>query len=207
VLKIYEFPGFPNPARIRIALGEKNAINKVSFVTVNVLAGEHREAAYQAKNPSGTVPAMELDDGTVISECTAITEYIDNTFDGPPLTGRSAKEKAVVHMMQRRAEVRVVDAIAAYYHHATPGFGPELEPYQNADWGLRQREVAVGGLRYFDEVLGKTPYVAGEQFSMADITLYCGLGYADFTQIDVPAECTNLLAWRTKVAARPSVQG
>jgi glutathione S-transferase len=207
VLTIYEFPGFPNPARIRIALGEKNAVHQVSFITVNVLAGEHREAAYQAKNPSGTVPAMELDDGTVISECTAITEYIDNTFDGPSLTGRSAKERAVIHMMQRRAEVRVLDAFAAYYHHATPGFGPELELYQNADWGQRQREVAVGGMRYFDVVLGRTPYVAGEQFSMADITLYCGLAYADFTKTDIPAECKNLLAWRAKVATRPSVQG
>ena len=102
-MRIYDFEGFPNPARVRIALAEKGATAKVEFVHVDVMKGEHRSPDFTAKNPSAAVPVLELDDGTTISECTAITEYIDHTFEGIALTGRSAKERAVVHMMQRRA--------------------------------------------------------------------------------------------------------
>jgi glutathione S-transferase len=207
MLKVYEFQGFPNPARVRIALAEKNALDQVQFVSVDVPGGEHRGAAYLAKNPSGTVPALELDDGTVVSECTAITEFIDHQFPGPRLSGETPRQRAVIHMMQRRAEQRVLDAVGAYFHHATPGLGPQIELYQNADWGRRQRQVAIEGMRYFDQVLAASPYVAGEVFSMADITLFAGLGFADFAKIEIPAECAHLRAWRAKVAARKSVAG
>ena len=204
-MKIYEYPGFPNPARVRIALGEKSAIDKVEFVTVDVINGEHRKPEFLAKNPNAAVPVLELDDGTTISECTAITEYIDHIFDGPSLTGRNAAERANIHMMQRRTEANLLDAVAAYFHHATPGLGPDIETYQNQGWGLKQREKAIDGMHYFDKVLADKPYIAGESFSMADITAFTGLAFADFAQIDIPTECQNLLAWRQRVAERPSV--
>jgi glutathione S-transferase len=203
-MKVYEFQGFPNPARVRIALAEKNATHHVQFVHVDVPGGEHRQAAYLAKNPSGTVPALELEDGTVISECTAITEYIDHHFDGPSLTGQTPQERAVIHMMQRRGEAKLLDAVGAYFHHATPGFGPQIETYQCAEWGRKQREVALDGMRYFDEVLQRTPYIAGQNFSMADITVYAGLGFAAFAKIDVPEPCKHLAAWSQAMAKRPS---
>jgi glutathione S-transferase len=206
MLKVYEFNGFPNPARVRLALAEKHALDKVTFVTVNVPAGEHRLPAFLAKNPSATVPALELEDGTVISECTAITEYLDHSFPGPCLTGETAKERAVVHMMQRRAESRLLDAVAAYFHHATPGLGPQIELYQNAEWGQHQKQVAFEGMRYFDSVLAASPFVAGETFTMADITVYAALGFAAFLELELPAGCSNLVAWRDRIAARPSVK-
>jgi len=206
-MKIYEFNGFPNPARVRIALAEKNALDKVSFISIDVPNGEHRQAAYLAKNPSGTVPALELDDGTVISECTAITEFIDHTFEGPTLTGQNPKERAVIHMMQRRGETRLLDAVGAFFHHATPGLGPAIETYQNADWGIKQKEVALAGMHYFDHELGAQSFIAGESFSMADITVFAGLGFADFAKIEVPASCVNLIAWRERISQRPSVAG
>ena len=119
-MKIYDFEGFPNPARVRIALAEKGATNDVEFVTVDVPGGAHRKPEFMAKNPSGAVPVLELDDGTTISECTAITEYIDHQYEGISLTGKGSKERAVVHMMQRRAEQGLLDAVGAYFHHATP---------------------------------------------------------------------------------------
>ena len=204
-MKVYEYPGFPNPARVRIALGEKNALNKVEFVTVDVVNGEHRKPAFLAKNPDAAVPVLELDDGTTISECTAITEYIDHTFDGPALTGRAPAERAQVHMMQRRAEANLLDAVGAYFHHATDGLGPELETNQNRDWGLRQREKAVASMYYFDDVLANNAYIAGEHFSMADITAFAGLAFADFANIDIPSECQNLMAWRQRMSERPSI--
>ena len=206
-MKIYDFEGFPNPARVRIALAEKGLADQVEFVSIDVPNGEHKRPEFLAKNPSAAVPVLELDDGTTISECTAITKYLDETGSGPKLTGDNAKERAVVHMMQRRAEAGLLDAVGAYFHHATPGLGPDIEDYQNKEWGEKQRERAIKGMHYLNEVLADRPYVAGDKFSMADITAFAGLGFADFAKIEVPAECRNLLAWRQKVAQRPSIAG
>jgi len=206
-MKVYDFEGFPNPARVRIALAEKGALDDVEFITVDVPGGEHRKPAFLAKNPYAGVPVLELDDGTTIAECTAITEYLDQTYDGTSLTGTGGKQRAVVHMMQRRAEAGLLDAVGGYFHHATPGLGPDLETNQNKSWGLQQRERAIEGMHYFDKVLQEQPYVAGADYSMADITVFAGLAFADFAEIEIPAECKYLNAWRSKVAARPAIAG
>lgn len=206
-MKIYDLEGFPNPTRVRIALAEKGIFDKVEFITVDVMNGEHRGNAFLAKNPDAAVPVLELECGTHISECTAITEYIDHAHAGISLTGETAKERAITHMMNRRGEARVLDAVGAYFHHATDGLGPDLETYQNKDWGQKQKERAIAGMSYFNEVLGKNANVAGENFTMADITLFAGLAFADFAKIDIPAELTNLLAWRERTAKRPSIAG
>ena len=206
-MKIYDFEGFPNPARVRIALAEKGLTSKVEFVTIDVPNGEHKTPAFLAKNPGAAVPVLELDDGTMIAECTAITEYLDHSAGDPVLTGRTPKERAVVHMMQRRAEAGLLDAVGAYFHHATPGLGPKIETYQCSEWGNHQKSRAVQGMHYFDRVLATQPYVAGNTFTMADITAFAGLAFADFAKIDIPADCTHLKAWRKKVATRPSIAG
>lgn len=205
-MKIFETTGFPNPARIRIALAEKNAIDQVQFVEVDVMASEHRSTEFLQKNPNGTVPVLELDDGTTISECTAITEYIDHAFAGPSLTGSSAKERAVIHMMQRRAETNLLDAVGAYFHHATAGLGPTIETYQNREWGEKQHDKACSGMQYFNDILKETTFIAGDYFSMADITVYAGLAFADFAAIDIPKSYEHLIAWREAMAKRPSCQ-
>jgi glutathione S-transferase len=211
-MKIFDIPGFPNPLRIRIVLAEKNLASKVEFIKVDLPAAEHKQAAFLAINPTGTVPVLQLDDGTYISECTAITEYLDNLDGNPVLTGKSPKEKALVHMMQKRAESELIDAVGTYFHHATPGLGPALQAYKSPDWegrrewGERSRDKAVAGMRYFDKVLTAQPYVAGESFSMADITVWAGLVFAGFANIRVPEECTALLNWRQTVDERSSVK-
>ena len=206
-MRVYDFQGFPNPARVRIALAEKGLTSKVEFITVDVPGGEHKTPAFMAKNPAAAVPVLELDDGTTIAECTAITEYLDHLSGEPVLTGRTPKERAVIHMMHRRSEAGLLDAAAAYFHHATPGLGPEIETYQCAEWGNHQKGRAVQGMIYLDSVLANQPYVAGDSFSMADITAFAGLAFADFGKIDVPAACTHLKAWRAKVGRRPSIAG
>jgi glutathione S-transferase len=205
-MKIYDFKGFPNPARVRIAVAEKGLADRIEFVTVNVPEGEHRKPAFTAKNPAAAVPVLELEDGTCIAECTAITEYLDNFSGEPTLTGGTARERAIIHMMQRRTEAGLLDAVASYFHHATPGLGPQIETYQNKEWGERNRERAVEGMRYLDAVLGKQTFVAGDRFTMADITAYAGLIFADFAKIAIPAELSNLVSWRANVGARPSVK-
>ena len=205
-MKIYDVEGFPNPLRVRMALAEKNASDKVTFIAVDVMNKAHRSDAFLAMNPLASVPVLALDDGTYIAECSAIIEYIDHTFEGISLTGSTAKSRAVISMMQRRAELMVLDAVATYFHHATDGLGPELETYQNKEWGKKQGEKALAGFKYFNTVLSNQTYVAGEAFTVADITLFAGLGFADFAKIAVPDEYTHLLNWRAKVAERPSVK-
>jgi glutathione S-transferase len=211
-MKIFDIPGFPNPLRIRIVLAEKSLATQVEFVKVDLPAAEHKQDAFLGINPTGTVPVLQLDDGTYISECTAITEYLDNLDGNPVLTGKSPKEKALVHMMQKRAESELIDAVGIYFHHATPGLGPALQAYKSPDWesrrewGERSRVKAVAGMRYFDKVLATQPYVAGEFFSMADITVWAGLLFAGFANIPVPEECTALLSWRRTVDERSSVK-
>lgn len=201
-MKIYEFDGFPNPARIRMALAEKGLTDQVEFVQVNVPGGEHRLPGFLAKNPSGAVPVLELDDGTTIAECTAITEYLDRAAGAPALTGDTPKERAVIHMMQRRAEADLLDAVAAYFHHATPGLGPDIETSQCAEWGRMQHDRALKGMAYLNDVLAENPFLAGDAFSMADITAYAGLAFADFAGVPVSPDLTHLARWRAAVGSR-----
>jgi glutathione S-transferase len=116
------------------------------------------------------------------------------------------------HMMQKRADDQLIDAIGIYFHHATDGLGPELKPYKKPEWSDRvvwgeiHRDKAISGMKYFDQVLKSQPYVAGDQFSMADITVWAGLIFAGFAQIAIPDECTALVAWNAKISERPSVK-
>lgn len=211
-MRILDYPGFPNPLRVRIALAEKGLSSQVEFVTIDLPAAEHKQPPFLAINPEGTVPVLQLDDGTYISECTAITEYLDNLDGKPSLTGVTPKEKAVIHMMQKRAEREVLYAAGIYFHYGTPGAGPAVAAYKlpqwegRTQWGAFERQRAIAGMHYFDRVLSNQPYVAGDQFSMPDITLFAGLYFAAFAKIDIPDECQSLKAWHAKVSERPSVK-
>ncbi len=207
MMKVYDFPTGPYPARVRIALAEKNLQSRVKFETIDLYKGEHKTPEFIAsKNYSGTLPVLELDDGTLIAECTAITEYLD-TLDGAPiLTGRTPREKGLIHMMNKRAELELLDAVSVYFHHATPGLGPDVEVYQNPGWGLRQRDKALKGMHYFDGVLKKQRFVAGDEFSMADITVIGGLIFAGLVALPVPETCEALRAWYARMQGRSSVK-
>jgi len=109
----------------------------VEFVQVDLIAAEHKQAAFLAKNPSGVIPVLELDDGTFISESIAITQYLDNLDGKPVLTGNTPKEKAVIQMMQKRADDQMIDAIGIYFHHATPGLGADLQAFKSPEWAHR----------------------------------------------------------------------
>jgi glutathione S-transferase len=211
-MKIHDRSGFPNPARIRIVLAEKGLDPAIEFVPVDLIAAEHKQPLFLAKNPSGVVPILELDDGTFISESTAITEYLDNLDGNPVLTGRTPLEKATIHMMQRRAEAELLDPVGDYFHHATPGLGSALQAFKRpdwsgrGDWGRGQGERAQRGMAYFDGVLNNQAFVAGDAFSMADITVFAGLIFADAAGLAWPGKLGALEAWRDRVSERPTVK-
>lgn len=202
-MKIYEFRAFPNPLRARMAAAEKGLTDRIEFIQVDVPNGEHKRPEFLQLNPVGKVPVLVLDDGTAIAECTAITEYLDHSAGTPVLTGESARQRAQIHMLQRRAEALVLDAASDYFHHATAGLG-KLEPIQIKEWGEYQRQVAIKGMHYFDSVLRGQRYLLGEQLTMPDITLFAGLALIELLQIGTPETCANLRSWRERVAQRPS---
>jgi len=99
----------------------------------------------------------------------------------------------------------MLNPVATYFHHATDGLGTELETNQNKEWGQKQKDKAMFGLTYFDTILGETDFLAGDTFSVADITLHAGLVFAGFAQIDIPEKLTNLKAWQARLATPPSI--
>jgi glutathione S-transferase len=201
-MKVYEYKAFPNPWRVRIALAEKGLTDQVEFVQVDLPQGEHKQPAFLTKNPAGAVPLLELDDGTYIAECTAITEYFDHLTGEPTLTGKNATERAVIHMMQRRVEANLLDAIAHYFHHATPGLG--FESYQIQAWGEKQKEQAIATLNGLDQLLATQRYIAGDRHTVADITALAGLAFGGACQITIPETATHLKAWHDRMQQRPS---
>ncbi|MCC9622985.1 glutathione S-transferase [Thalassospira sp. MA62] len=205
-MKIYDWPTGPYPARVRIALAEKKLESQVDFVTVDLWKGAHKRPDFLAKNYSGTLPVLEIEDGTFIGECTAITEYLDALDGTPILTGTTPREKGVIHMMTKRAELELLDAISVYFHHATPGLGPDVERYQNSEWGLRQLDKALRGMHYFNDILEVQPFVAGSFFSMADISVIGGLIFANLLDVPIPEDCKELRNWYAKMQERPSVK-
>jgi glutathione S-transferase len=211
-MKIYDREGTPNAARIRIVLAEKGLENQIEFVSIDLIGAEQKQPAFLTMNPIGKIPVLELDDGTVISESTAITEYLDNLDGNPTLTGKTPREKGLIHMMQRRVEMMVLEAIDDYFHYGTPGLGKALRPWRMPDWsgakewGERRGAQAVRNMPYFNDILAKKPFVAGDAFSMADISLWAALAFADAIGLPIAPELTALAAWRSKVSDIPAVK-
>ncbi len=202
-MKLYEFEAFPNPRRVRIFLAEKGI--EVPREQINVLEGEHRTDAYKAKNPSATVPCLELDDGSYISGCVAISRYFEAANPTPALMGGTPTEQATVSMWQRRVEEGLMDASTTYFHHATPGLG-ELELYQNKDWGMKNRERTITTMKWLDEELANKPFIAGSNFSIADITALCAIDFVMFAEIATLDGYPNLKRWYGEVSARDSAK-
>jgi glutathione S-transferase len=211
-MRIFDREAGPHPARVRIVLAAKGLESQVEFVSVDLIAAEQKQADFFAMNPIGKVPLLELADGTVISESTAITEYLDNLDGNPILTGKTPREKGLVHMMQRRAEMMLIDAVDDYFHYGTPGLGAALRPWRMPDWsgakewGQRRGAYAVANMRYFNDLLAKQSFLAGDAFSMPDITLYTGLMFADLVGLPIAPDLASLHAWRGKVTNIPAVR-
>ncbi|RMV89202.1 glutathione S-transferase [Pseudomonas coronafaciens] len=205
-MKIYDWFDGPYPARVRIALAEKGLLPKIEFVSVNLWTGEHKQPEFLAINYSGTLPVLDLQDGTLIAQCTAITQYLDSLDGNLVLTGETPLEKGLIHMMTKRAEIEFLDAVSVYFHNATPGLGPKVELYQNAECGVKMGEKAIRGVRYFDNLLKVQPFVAGNKFSMADIALLGGMIFASLVKLPIPEECIALRAWHANMQKRPGYQ-
>ena len=203
-MKLYIAPRAPNPRRVQMFMHEKG-IPPIELVAVDINAGEHRQAVYRAKNPASRVPALELDDGRVLSETRAICTYLEGIYPQNNLIGDGFEERAFIEMHDRRVEWYLLLPIANAIRHTHPGLAP-LEQPQFADFGRSQAEKVRDSARWVDEMLAAQPWIAGERFTIADITAFCALEFARGLLKFKPGEegFAALQAWRDKVAARPS---
>ncbi|WP_229261333.1 glutathione S-transferase C-terminal domain-containing protein [Duganella margarita] len=140
-----------------------------------------------------------------VGKIVCFRRHLDTLDGAPSLTCTTPLQQGIIHMMSKRAEIELLDAISVYFHHGTPGLGPSVELYQNPEWGFRQRDKAIRGMHYFDTVLQHQPFIAGAEFSMADITVIGGLVFAAIVKLEIPAECRALLAWYERMKQRESV--
>ena len=203
-MKLYIAPRAPNPRRVQMFMHEKG-IPPIEQVAVDINAGEHRQAVYRAKNPASRVPALELDDGRVLSETRAICAYLEGIYHQNNLMGDGFEERAFIEMHDRRVEWYLLLPIANAIRHTHPGLAP-LEQPQFADFGRSQAEKVRDSARWVDEMLAAQPWIAGERFTIADITAFCALEFARGLLRFKPGEegFAALQAWRDKMAARPS---
>lgn len=206
-MKLYEYTMAPNPRRVRIFLAEKGI--EVEKVQVDIPAGENIAPAFRAINPRGLLPTLVLDDGTAIDESVAICQYFEELHPEPPLMGTDAKAKAVVASAQRHMEWDGLVPVAEAFRNSNPTFanraisGSEGVP---AVPGLVERGLAAARRFYtsLDETLSRTEYVAGDAFSIADITAFCVVDFAKWVKIRASDEHPHIQRWYAAVSSRPS---
>jgi glutathione S-transferase len=202
-MKLYDAGRAPNPRRVRIFLAEKGVT--VPVVSIDLARLEHKAPAYVAVNPLQRTPALELDDGTVISESIAICRYFEELHTEPPLFGTGALERARVEMWQRRLEFGLLGTVAAVFRHLHPAMA-EMEVPQVAAWGETNKPRVIEFLRFLDGELADRRFIAGDRFSVADITGLVGLDFMKPAKLSLPDELANVRRWHAELAARPSAQ-
>lgn len=202
-MKLFTSPGAPNPRRVAMFMSEKN-ISDIDIVPVDLNALEHKGAIFRAKSPMATVPALELNDGRVLTETRAICTYLEGLHPSPNLMGVDAEERAFIEMADRRVEWYFMLPAASCVRHTHPGLAP-LENPQFPDFGQAQAPKVLTFATWLDGELQRQPWVAGERFTVADITAFCTLEFARLMRFKADrAGLTALQAWRDKMAARPS---
>ena len=204
-MKLFVSPRAPSPRRVLMFLVEKN-VQGLTLVDVDLNAQEHKQAAFLSKSPLARVPALELDDGRVLTETRAICTYMEGLYPEPNLMGEDTTERAFIEMADRRIEWYFLAPIANCIRHTHPGLAP-LEQPQFPEYGRSQgvklREIA----RWLDAELQKQDWVAGDRFTIDDITAFCALEFARLMRFNPGAEgFAALQAWRDRVAQRPSAK-
>jgi glutathione S-transferase len=201
-MKIYDSQLAPNPRRVRMFLAEKGV--DVPYEQVNIAKAENRQPAFLAKNPMGTVPVLELDDGTCIAESVAICRYFEGLHPEPPLMGVDLQDRAIVEMWNRRMELELLMPIAQVFRNTHEFFKGRIE--QVPEYGEASRRTAEKRLAWLDGELADRDYIAGDRFTIADITALAGIDFGRVSGIRVQPDQKNLARWYEAVGSRPSAR-
>jgi glutathione S-transferase len=200
-MKLYDGGRAPNPRRVRIFLAEKAVT--VPIEPIDITAMEHKSAAFTALNPLQRLPVLILDDGTAIAESVAICRYFEILHPDPPLFGQGAVGVALVEMWNRRVEHGFLAAVMHAFRHLHPAMKP-FEVPQLAAWGEANKARALGFLPILDRQLEDSRYVAGDRYSVADITTLVAVDFMKPAKLAVPSDLANVQRWHADVSARPS---
>ena len=202
-MKIIETRQAPNPRRVRMFLAEKGLT--VAFEELDLMKGELKTPEFTRLNQFQRVPVLLLDDGTAIAETMAICRYFEEVQPEPALLGRGAKGRALVEMWNRRMELGLFFHVAQAFRHTHPAMA-HLEVPQVKDWGEANKTKALEVLAILDAQLGDSRFIAGDEFSVADITAVVAIDFMRLARIQRPAELQNLARWYAEVSARPSAK-
>jgi len=205
-MKLYEMTAAPNPRRVRVFLAEKGIT--VPYVQVDLRAGEHKSPAFLAKNPSGKIPVLELDDGTCIAESVAICRYFEAIHPKPSLFGATPTELGRIEMANRQLEFELFNQVGVSWVN-----GPivaQMAPGRFKQ-NLQAKETSDAAVRAFyerlDKELSSREYMADDRYSIADITALCTIDFASSLVDLKPADSlSNLWRWHSAVSSRPSAK-
>ena len=199
-MKLYDTKVAPNARRVRIFLAEKGI--SVPLVPVDLGKLEHKQAPYASINPVQQVPALELDDGTVLTESIAICRYFEELKPDPPLFGTGPLGRAMVEMWQRRLEFGLFATVGQAFRHLHPAMAA-MEVPQIAAWGEANKPRATAFLQLLDRHLVNRDFVC-DGFTVADITGLVAMDFMKLARIAVPEELGHVRRWHAALAARPS---
>ena len=202
-MKLYDLPASPNARRVRVFIAEKNL--QIEMVPINMMTGENKTEEYLSKNPLGRMPLLELDDGTCIAESIAICRYLENEHPDPPLFGTSSLEQAMIEMWQRRMEFQFLNPMINIFRNTHEMWKdrmiqiPQIAEIESKD--VEEKMV------WLNRELEGREYIAGETYSVADITAQCAfvMGKAA-VGIRIPEDLSNLNAWWSRVTSRPTAR-
>jgi glutathione S-transferase len=192
----------PNPRVVRMFMAERGI--DIPKVEIDLRGGENRREPYLNKNPAGQSPALELDDGTVLAEITAICEYLDETTPGPSLIGATPKERAETRMWTRRIDINIVEPMANGFRYSDG-----LKMFQNRVHCIPQaaddlKQIAQEKLTWLDGLIAGRTYVCGDRLTLADILLFCFVDFFDGLRQPINQANQTITAWHARMKSRPS---
>ncbi len=201
-MKLHDLKSGMNPRRVRIFLAEKGL--SIPTVEIDMMSGENKAEHFLAKNPMGTMPVLEFDDGTYLSESIAICRYFEELHPDPPLFGTGTLERARIEMWNRRMELEIQRPIQDVFINTSPMWKTRRQ--QVPEYGRVMQAQALERMAWLNRVLGTRTYIAGETYSVADITAQCSFLLGKHTGTPIPDDMTNLLRWYSLVTSRPTAR-
>ncbi|MEP1208266.1 MAG: glutathione S-transferase [Rhizobiaceae bacterium] len=200
-MKLLDGGRAPNPRRVRVFLAEKGFELPMEPVDMGALG--HKEEAVTQHNPLQRLPVLVLDDGTALSESVAICRFIEELHPEPPLMGVDAFDRARVEMWQRRMEFNLLQLVANVFRHAHPAMATWEVP-QITEFSEANRPKVIKTLKWLNDELADRPFIAGERYTIADITAMIAVDFMKPARIELPDDLSNLLEWYHRVKERPS---
>lgn len=201
---IYEEKIAPNARRVRMFLAEKDMLDQVDFVQLDLKAGDNISSDFRQKNPMAKIPVLEFKDGTYLSESMAICRYFEVLNPKKPLMGQTPLEQATIEMWQRRCEFYFMNMVGMGFQHTSGFFSDRMKPVQ--EWGEECVKSAQAFFDLLESHLDKHDYIAGDAFSVADITAFVTVDFARVIRLKLTDGHVNLKAWYERINGRDSAR-